>query len=385
MIQWSKYILFASALLVSLLPSVASANDKDPKEPADKSKSEAPASQPTVDLEKVPDGTNEELMAYLKKVMAVEPKGTDETLKILKTILKTTDKILDANPNEKDLKTVISIRMELPMSEDEYKAFADKLSKIGGDLTNSGKAEFGRDVISISYWVRIIAARGKPEEFKKAIDASIKYLSDGKLQKSDMTMVVNIAEAAERTDDAKFAVATLEKLLALLKESKIEKTEKLVKNFEGSIRRLKLVGNKIELEGNLLSGGKLDLKKYEGKVVLVDFWATWCLSCDKDASLLKKLYEAYHDKGFEIIGLSCDENREAVEKFVKKNEIPWATVYGDDGPSPSFDYYGISGVPVKMLVGRDGKVIALFRRADELAKLLEKPLGPGEKKAEKDE
>jgi hypothetical protein len=100
---------------------------------------------------------------------------------------------------------------------------------------------------------------------------------------------------------------------------------------------------------------------------------------------MKKNYEAYHDKGFDIIGLSCDQNQETVEKFAKEKEIPWAIVYGDKAPSPSFDYYGISGIPTMILVGKDGKVISTSARGEELDKLLETQLGPPEEKTEKKE
>jgi hypothetical protein len=93
-----------------------------------------------------------------------------------------------------------------------------------------------------------------------------------------------------------------------------------------------------------------------------------------------KNYEAYHSRGFEIIGLSMDHRLEPLQKFVKEKEIPWGIVYGNTKPSPSFEYYNFSAIPKMILVGKDGKVVSTNARGKELdsllEKLLEKLLGP---------
>jgi thiol-disulfide isomerase/thioredoxin len=306
-------------------------------------------------------------------------------MKLSAAVNKAADKVLDANPNEKDLKTIIALRMRIPMDPEAYKPYAEKLTKIGAELTKSGKAELGREITSVSYLVKINAAGEEPEPFKKAIDEALAYFGESKLEKADLMFVMSIAQMLESFPDDKFVGDSLEKIVKYLSDSKIEDVDKIVKQLEGTLRRMKLVGNKIELEGNLLSGDKLDLTKYKGKVYLVDFWATWCGPCVAEVPNMKKNYEAYHDKGFEIIGLSCDKSQDVIENFVKEKEIPWAIVYGDKAPSPSFEYYGISGIPTMILVGKDGKVISTTARGEELDKLLEKELGPAEKKEKKDD
>jgi thiol-disulfide isomerase/thioredoxin len=383
MLRFWKWTVLSFGLVASLLvlSAVAADDDKEAKQSGDKP--EAKAEETAVDLDKVPDGTNEELLTYIKKVMGTQPKSMDDLMKMSKAIGTAADKILDANPSDQELRTVLMIRMRLPMGPDECKAYAEKLTKIGEDLTKAGKTDLGREVASMSYVVKLNGAGDDPEAFKKAIGDAIKYLGEGNLQKGDLVLVMNVAQATEMMEDQKFAGETLEKIVGLLKDSKLENVEKMLKRLEGTLRRMKLVGNKIELEGNLLSGDKLDLSKYDGKVLLVDFWATWCGPCVGEIPNMKKNYEAYHDKGFEIVGLSCDQDKETVEKFVKEREIPWGIVYGDTAPSPSFDYYGISGIPTMILVGKDGKVISTSARGEALDKLLEEQFGPAEKKVEK--
>jgi thiol-disulfide isomerase/thioredoxin len=383
-----KWIVFSCGLLAAalLLSLVAAENGKEAKKSADKPA--AKAEDKPADLDKVPEGTNDELLDYIEKVKQKQPANFDEQRRTIEALVKASDKILDANPTPRQLMSVVQLRMSLPMTHEEIRAFAEKLSKLGAAMTKAGKTELGREALDFSYLVKIIDVRGDAEEFKKAVEPSLKHLAAGKPQKSDLMLADAIIRTAEQIEDPKVLGEASKKIIAIFKGSKFEGedkelVERFIKQLEGTIRRMELVGNKIELEGRFLSGGKLDLAKYKGKVLLVDFWATWCVPCLAEIPNMKKNYEAYHDKGFDILGLSWDENRETLEKFVKDRAIPWGIVYGDDAPSPSFEYYGISGIPLMILVGKDGKVISTSARGEELDKLLERQFGPAEKKAVK--
>jgi thiol-disulfide isomerase/thioredoxin len=79
----------------------------------------------------------------------------------------------------------------------------------------------------------------------------------------------------------------------------------------------------------MLDGSQLDWKSYRGKVVLVDFWATWCGPCRAEVPNVMKMYRDYHDKGFEVLGISLDDRREQAESYIKQEEIPWPTMFSD--------------------------------------------------------
>ncbi len=124
-----------------------------------------------------------------------------------------------------------------------------------------------------------------------------------------------------------------------------------------------------------MDGKKFDWSQYKGKVVLVDFWATWCGPCREEIPNMKANYEKYHAQGFDIVGISVDEDRAKLEKFLKTEKIPWTTINekpDDEGNSPMVDYYGIMGFPTTMLVDREGKVVELEARGEDLGKELAK-------------
>jgi peroxiredoxin len=78
-------------------------------------------------------------------------------------------------------------------------------------------------------------------------------------------------------------------------------------------------------------------------------------------------YEKYHAKGFEVVGISLDEDKEKVDAFIAENKIPWPIIYAGKGwQDPTAQFYGISGIPQLILIGRDGKVITLNARGKKL-------------------
>ncbi|EDP75663.1 TlpA disulfide reductase family protein [Hydrogenivirga sp. 128-5-R1-1] len=103
-----------------------------------------------------------------------------------------------------------------------------------------------------------------------------------------------------------------------------------------------------------LDGKEVSLKDYRGKVVLLNFWATWCPPCREEMPLFVRMYEKYKDKGFEILAVSTDSSLEPVKKFVKEYRINFPVLYDDKNV---VSLYGIQGLPTSFLIDRDGVIL----------------------------
>ena len=132
-------------------------------------------------------------------------------------------------------------------------------------------------------------------------------------------------------------------------------------------RRIDLVGKPIELTGVQSDGEPFDSSRYQGKIVLVDFWATWCPNCVARIPEMKKYYEQYQQQGFEVVGVNMDDAPEDALKFIEKEEIPWVNVMSDQsGSNQNAVRYAVEAIPYLVLVGRDGNVAATHVQGDEL-------------------
>ncbi len=105
-----------------------------------------------------------------------------------------------------------------------------------------------------------------------------------------------------------------------------------------------------------ISGRKLDLADYKGKVVMLDFWATWCGPCRIEIPGFVQLQNRYRDQGFAIIGVSLDDGPEVVREFYQQFKMNYPVALGDDKLGEL--YGGILGMPTTFLIGRDGRIYA---------------------------
>ena len=123
-----------------------------------------------------------------------------------------------------------------------------------------------------------------------------------------------------------------------------------------------------------LSGQKVDTADMKGKVILVEFWATWCGPCVMSVPEVKYIYDKYHAKGLEIIGINLDTDRRQVDAFLKLHKIPWPQYFdGKAWNTPLALKYGITGIPTMFLVDKKGilrSIDAHDQLQSQIAKLL---------------
>ena len=115
-------------------------------------------------------------------------------------------------------------------------------------------------------------------------------------------------------------------------------------------------------------GKDLTLSSFRGHYVLLDFWASWCGPCLREVPNVKAIYEKYHDKGFEIFGVSLDETAGPWKAAIKKNDMNWHHVSSLKGwECPVAKQYNVTGSPRMYIIDPEGKIIAQDLRGEELA------------------
>ncbi len=128
-----------------------------------------------------------------------------------------------------------------------------------------------------------------------------------------------------------------------------------------------------KLKFTSITGQDVDVAKLKGKVVLVDFWATWCGPCRKEMPNLIAAYEKHHANGFEIVGISLDEKKDALERYIKENKMPWPQFFDGKGWKNEISRrFAVNSIPCSYLIDRKGVVSQIDARGRTLAEAIAK-------------
>ncbi|UXX79311.1 TlpA family protein disulfide reductase [Reichenbachiella carrageenanivorans] len=149
-------------------------------------------------------------------------------------------------------------------------------------------------------------------------------------------------------------------------------TKQLVDKVE-AYRKLAIGSPAPEISLPNPEGKIVTLSSFKGKYVMIDFWAAWCRPCRMENPNVVRMYQAYNDKGFEILGVSLDRKKESWVEAIAQDQLTWAQVsdlkYFE---SEAAQIYQINSIPATYLIGPDGKIVAKNLRGPELeAKLKE--------------
>ncbi len=107
-----------------------------------------------------------------------------------------------------------------------------------------------------------------------------------------------------------------------------------------------------------LDGKPLDLADYKGKVVLLDFWATWCVPCRAEIPHFVEFQNQYREQGLQVIGISMDDDAKPVRAFYQQFNMNYPVALGTDHMAAA--YGGVLGLPITFLIGRDGRIAAKY-------------------------
>jgi len=117
------------------------------------------------------------------------------------------------------------------------------------------------------------------------------------------------------------------------------------------------IGKPVEIAFTAMDGREVDVSKFKGKVVFVVFWATWCGPCVGEIPNLKAVYDEYHEKGLEFVGISLDEDKDDLERFLKKQRIEWPQYFDGQVWNNKISFpYGITAVPELWVIDKKGNL-----------------------------
>jgi thiol-disulfide isomerase/thioredoxin len=125
-----------------------------------------------------------------------------------------------------------------------------------------------------------------------------------------------------------------------------------------------------------VAGRPLSIANYKGKVVLIDFWATWCGPCVGELPNVLKTYQKHHSEGFDIIGISLDQDQARLTTFTSQKGMSWQQFFDGQGWQNKLAVkYGIESIPATFLLDGEGKIIGKDLRGDDLEVAVAKALG----------
>jgi thiol-disulfide isomerase/thioredoxin len=335
----------------------------------------------------LPEGTPEEMMQFIAslKQANVRPASRKEMIAYMRDVaavsLQAADKILaqvkPADPlHDPAAKMKLESLMMLGRFGDE-KAAAD-MATYAATLINSPSKDLAKEaqrLVVVSEAQQILSS-GDAKAAEGLVSKTTAMLAADPDDIQTAGLAMQLAGAFEHMPGGEaVAAAAYRSFGPAMAKSSNEQIQKMGESFAGTLRRLSLPGHPMEISGTLLNGKPFDQKTLAGKVVLVDFWATWCGPCVAEIPNVLEQYEKYHKDGFEVVGISLDQEREALEKFVTEQKLPWPILFeepkGDGWQHPLATFYGISGIPTVVLIGRDGNVITLDARGEKLGERLD--------------
>jgi thiol-disulfide isomerase/thioredoxin len=164
---------------------------------------------------------------------------------------------------------------------------------------------------------------------------------------------------------------------AILKRARNSPHAGIRRLAEGQYRLIAARQTPVQMRFTALDGREIDLARLRGKVVLVEFWATWCRPCLEELPNLKRLYERYHEHGLEIVGISLDETKDRgkLENLVVRKAISWPQHFDGQGRGNRFAIeYGVTGIPMMLLLNREGLLVSTTLRGKGLASKVEELL-----------
>jgi len=330
-----------------------------------------------------PTTTGEDIEAEVKKLLEqyrdASPTAQQNALMLAASV---TEMLEQNGMRDEAVRVQRLIADDLKQNKDPKIAEQAGLMEARATITEANLSQLTNDVLT-----------GQEEAAEKLSAAVKKLLETDKPSIVFVSPLQEVGQLMEYSGNVEPAREVFTALREAYKDHENKRVADIVAEMtENALARLDLVGKPFEVEGYTKDGEPFDWASYRGKVVLVDFWATWCGPCLQEIPNIEENYRTFKDEGFEVVGVNLNVNLQDVETFSKTQQLPWPSVFSKEqldggmfeswSEIPMAKKYGVDAIPFIVLVGKDGKVDSLHVRGPKLAARLGKLLGGGEGKDE---
>lgn len=342
----------------------------------------APPAAATVDASSFKSA--DEFWAYIEKLQEqpkAEPKSREEALQILSEWLgkqqAAADAFVKAYPQDANRwkAAILSLRASAQLRrytgkatglpEDRQK-IADIVNAPDAPAVIKGEAAFMGVMLNTSSF-----DPAKPETFTPFYTAAADYLE--KYAEHPLAQQLKQIQLRVLNDDPSPASDALLKKIAASTDARSAEAAK--SQLAAREKMMELKKAPVDIKFTSSEGQEVDLAKLRGKVVLVDFWASWCGPCIAEMPNVVSTYEKLHAKGFEIIGISLDQDKAAMEGALKKHQMTWAQYFDGAGWENKISRgFGIRSIPAAWLIDKKGMLRETGLRGEALGTGVEKLL-----------
>ena len=410
LLRTTPLTLIAAIGMVLVLHTGVSGGDED--NPAAQKDAESASADPFA----LPDdGSSKELFTFIDKVKRMRPKANTKQalLEHFKpaygAIIKATGRILKMDELSEDDEVraltiqIDSLRRLIRYDRTAKQETLDLATKLRADsrealanlgtyhnlalrtddipkMTDAERQAFTAEVMAFPKRAGVTS-----QSFTVAMGLTRSLEFAGKLEEAATASLALSDLVAKSKDERERSFETQPDVRSVREVKLHQRLQQYVPKLKGAAHRLRLTGKVMELSGKTFDGEEFDLASYRGKVVLVDFWATWCRPCLAEIPNHQKMYAAYKDRGFEILAINMDRDKVRMQKYVDDKDLSWLQLVNFDPKTTSWDnpiavQFGVMSIPATIMIDREGKVVSLRCRGKVLDDMLLKLIGPVETK-----
>lgn len=306
------------------------------------------------------------------------------------------DRLLAANPNDELRSFGLLNKMEALHRAAQY-GDDDKQKKLM-EVVEQCKDPKNKELVSAIAFYRLehrameAGLNAKTEDLPAVLDDLKKYFeAQSQLDRRHLRLASATVKIINRVADNELAQRSYKEFGGLWAKSQELELARYGRRIAKGTRAKapELIGKPMPMVGATFDGKPFDIAAYRGKPVVVIFWATWCGPCRELMPEIKAIYEHFHGEGLEMVGISLDDDREALATYIEEQSIPWPNLQDldpvDPDKHPLAEKYGTHAIPGSFVLDREGKVVAKDLHGQPLVTKIEELLDakPG-KPAEKD-